>query len=669
LPKSSPGADLTVPPQPRFVFFGGKGGVGKTTCAAAWALGAARAGRRVLLLSTDPAHSLGDVIDLRLSARVTRLNPGGKRGAVLDAAELDGTLAFRRWLRDHRHALGDILEHGTWLDRLDVEGLLDLSLPGLDELMAMQEILRLAARPPARYDHVVVDTAPTGHMMRLFAAPATVTAVAALLDDLERDQRLIREQFGRRLGPEATDRLIASLSAHAERTATLLRDPAQTSIRLVTLAEELSWRETARAMGDLRGMNIGVSELIVNRLTPGGPPCLLCDSRRERERDVMRRARTVAGKGTVVRTVPAMPREPRGFMALGRISRIVCANPPRPFDAGRRTTGRGREKIASRKAAGRAAQALVEQLQGADFVFVVGKGGVGKTTVAAALSLRLARALRERPVLLLSIDPAHSLGDLFDTRIGNRRIALAGASSNLRVRELDAPAALAAQRADLEAMIAEMAAAGGGDAHGFQTTRGLGEIMQLAPPGVDELLGLLTLIETSRAGHDLVVVDTAPTGHTLQLLELPQATRAWLHTVMRLLLKYRALARPGRMAAELLRLSQAIGALEKLLQDRTRAHFVVVTRAGEVVRLETARLLKQLDYSVPAVIVNAVMRGQSACPQCRAAAARDTRELTALHDRCRSRRPPCAIITTGLVEPPPAGVRALEAWSAGWTRR
>jgi anion-transporting ArsA/GET3 family ATPase len=225
--------------------------------------------------------------------------------------------------------------------------------------------------------------------------------------------------------------------------------------------------------------------------------------------------------------------------------------------------------------------------------------------------------------------------------------------------------------------------------------------MQLAPPGVDELLGVLTLIETAGAGtaavrrpdlggtslhrsdlqawhvdapsdaarHDLVVIDTAPTGHTLQLLELPQAARAWLHTIMRLLLKYREVARPGRMAAELLRLSQAIGTLEKLLQDRKRAHFVVITRAGEVVRLETARLLRRLDYSVPVVIVNAVTRARSACPYCRAAAAREGQELTALRRGCRSRRPPCAIITTELVEPPPAGVRALEAWSAGWTRR
>jgi hypothetical protein len=138
---------------------------------------------------------------------------------------------------------------------------------------------------------------------------------------------------------------------------------------------------------------------------------------------------------------------------------------------------------------------------------------------------------------------------------------------------------------------------------------------------------------------------------------------------MRLVLKYRELAPPGRMAEEILRLSRAVGALETLLRDPKRTHFVVIARAGGVVRLETLRLLEQLDYSVPAVIVNAVTSARSACPRCRAAAAAERRELTALCRACRSRRPPCAIITTELVEPPPAGVRALEAWPAGWMRR
>src|SRR5512145_1245355 len=110
-----------------FVFFGGKGGVGKTTCAAAHAIGAAGRGRSVLVVSTDPAHSLGDALCVRLSARPRKVL------SRLHAVELDAPDAFRRWVRANRRALGEILEHGTWLDSTDVDALLGLSIPGIDE--------------------------------------------------------------------------------------------------------------------------------------------------------------------------------------------------------------------------------------------------------------------------------------------------------------------------------------------------------------------------------------------------------------------------------------------------------------------------------------------------------------------------------------------------------
>src|SRR5262245_10167153 len=166
LPKSSSAIRVARPTQSRFVFFGGKGGVGKTTCAAAWAVGSARAGNRVLIVSTDPAHSLGDVLNTSLSGRVQRVRlPAGH----LDALELDAPQAFRRWLRHNRKPLGDILEHRTWLDRADVDALLDLVLPGVDELMGLRELLQVVQAGRSAYDDVVVDTAPTGHTLRLFA--------------------------------------------------------------------------------------------------------------------------------------------------------------------------------------------------------------------------------------------------------------------------------------------------------------------------------------------------------------------------------------------------------------------------------------------------------------------------------------------------------------------
>jgi hypothetical protein len=110
---------------------------------------------------------------------------------------------------ENRRALGEILEHGTWLDSTDVDTLLDLSFPGLDELVGLMEIDRFARG--GHYDVIVVDTAPTGHTLRLLAAPETVGVVAGVLDALQDEHRVIRDQLARvTRGPEAADRLIAS---------------------------------------------------------------------------------------------------------------------------------------------------------------------------------------------------------------------------------------------------------------------------------------------------------------------------------------------------------------------------------------------------------------------------------------------------------------------------
>jgi len=172
--------------------------VGKTTCAAAsaCALSAPRRGKRarVLVVSTDPAHSLGDALGVQLAASPRAIRRG------LTAVELDAPRAFARWIGEHGAALGEALEHGTWLDRADVDTLLDLSLPGVDELAGILEIARLA--DSRRYDHIVVDTAPTGHTLRLLASPQTVAVVAGILDALQAEHRLIREQ----LAPRAAQR-------------------------------------------------------------------------------------------------------------------------------------------------------------------------------------------------------------------------------------------------------------------------------------------------------------------------------------------------------------------------------------------------------------------------------------------------------------------------------
>ena len=114
--------------------------------------------------------------------------------------------------------------------------------------------------------------------------------------------------------------------------------------------------------------------------------------------------------------------------------------------------------------------------------------------------------------------------------------------------------------------------------------------MDLAPPGIDELFGVLSVVD-ARAAYDVIVVDTAPTGHALRLLEMPEAAREWMQVLLRVLLKYRSLVRPGQLAAELVEVSKSIRELIALLRDATTTRFIVVTRAAELPRRETERLL------------------------------------------------------------------------------
>jgi arsenite-transporting ATPase len=647
-----------------FRFFGGKGGVGKTTCAAAHAVQQAAAGRRTLIVSTDPAHSLGDALGVRLGARASRVTPR------LDAVELDAPRAFARWLDDHYAAAADIFEHGTWLDRDDIAALLELPIPGIDELAGLIEIDRIARvspRVPRRaYDLVVVDTAPIGHTLRLIGAPDAVRALADVFDAMQYEHRLIRDQLARVGRPEAADRLIDDIAGQADAVAARLRDRRQTTFVWVTLPEPMSLAESEDAIAELGRLRVRVPDIIVNRVLTDEGPCTLCDRRRADEAKVIARIRRTIGKRRTLRLIPALDTEPIGCHTLARLAEEANGSRLKSDRRGhRRSVSQAfrpaNERQAALKGCATSDVASYSAVRDARLIFVGGKGGVGKTTVAATIALSLARADPARRVLLLSTDPAHSLADVFVTRVTDTAVAVAGGPANLRVREIDAPAVLAARRTQITAALAEV-----GTTLGAETTpETTGELLNLAPPGVDELFGLLSVFD-ARDDYDAIVVDTAPTGHALRLLELPESAREWVQLLLRVLLKYRALVRRGRLAAELVDVSKSIRELQTLLRDRRATRFLVVVRAAQLPRRETERFLRRLAalrLSVAAVIVNALTLAPGQCRRCRRTAASERRELVRLRHGIGRR----GIIRTPLAAPAPRGVHALDAWGRTWS--
>jgi arsenite-transporting ATPase len=568
----------------------------------------------------------------------------------------------------HRAALADVLVNGTWLERSDVDALLNLPVPGVDELVGIIEIGRLAARG---YDVVVVDTAPTGHALRLIAAPETVTAVAAALDGLQEEHRIVRRQFGRAGPPEAADRMIETIADEAAEMSRLLRHPHRTTFHWVTLPEMLSVAESEDGIRALADTGIKVRELVVNRLLPAGGRCPLCDRRRAAEREVLAKIERTIGHGRKIRIVEAARREPRGVSALSALAdrqtrKRAGLDAPNVNSRASRASKASRPAEAWRVSRAKSAPALLERVGSARLIFVSGKGGVGKTTVAASIALRLSQARPDASVLLLSTDPAHSLGDVLKSEIRNAPARVVGGPPNLLARELDSTEAMRQTRADFRDALEEIAGPGTlrvGPAVGWRASAA--RLMELAPPGIDELFGMLSIVDAADR-HDLVVVDSAPTGHALRLLNMPETAREWLRALIRVLLKYRSLVRPGRFAADLVNSSRTVRELHHLLGDRSKTRFVVVTRAAAVPRAETERLLRTLRsmrLPVGAVIVNARTLSPGVCRWCLAVSADEERESAAL----ASPRD-CAIIHAPLTAPPPRGAAGLDRWARTWIR-
>jgi arsenite-transporting ATPase len=645
----------------------------------------------VLIVSTDPAHSLRDVFAIGGRRGADASGIGGRRDAApkpsphsnrrlpsrpwrvaarLHAVELDADAALARWIGERRSALRRIVGRGTYLDDADIDALLRLAFPGVDELIGLLELRRLAASGP--WDSVIVDTAPTGHTLRLLAMPATLSRIAVVLDDMQAKHRFLAQSLGGRHRPDVADALVNEIADAGRDLAALLRDRARVRVSWVLLPETLSLAEARDGVGALERSGIGVDELVVNRITPPPPSrCTLCDGRRAAEGDVLRAARAT-WSDRPMRGLPALEREPRGagpLRALARQARDVDR-----FASPARRAARPR-KISTHTAV--ADERWLSRLAppGRALLLFAGKGGVGKTTCATASALGLAARPGAPRVLVLSTDPAHSLSDALGTDVGDVASTVPDAPSNVRAREIDASALFAARRQRyLETVDAVFDALRGGSRFDPTYDRVVVEdLIDLAPPGIDELLGILEVtgalgLDGGAPVCDVAVVDTAPTGHALRLLAMPEAALEWVHAFMTILLKYRTVMGLGELGQDLVTIARELRALRALLSDPRRASVVAVTRAAELPRLETRRLLAELRalrVTVGAVIVNALT--PPGCARCRRTAAVETRTVSALRrDVAAQASAACAIIQTSAVAPPPRGPAALDAWRRTW---
>lgn len=306
-----------------FVLYGGKGGVGKTTMAAATGLASAAEGTETLVVSTDPAHSLSDVLGEPVPPEPTRLDTDDPLWGV--EIDPDDALADAAVFGEDGG-----LQMGGLGDLLGGEG----GMPGADEAAAMQQLLGLL--DDDRFERVVVDTAPTGHTLRLLELPE---AMDSLLGRLVR----FREQLGGMLGAvnplddEAEDGPdLEAARRRVERLRTVLRDPDRTDFRVVMVPEALSVRETERLRRRLDEYGVPVSTLVVNRVmeppeavadvgpetfvTPDLEDCAFCQRRWDVQQGALADAQNLF-RGVDVRRVPLFADEVAGREML----RVVAA--------------------------------------------------------------------------------------------------------------------------------------------------------------------------------------------------------------------------------------------------------------------------------------------------------------------------------------------------------
>ena len=651
------------PAAPRFHFVGGKGGVGKTTCAAALAVRAADRGLRTIVASTDPAPSLGDAFRVRLGRAPRRVPlPTGR----LDLLEIAAPAVMRAWLSGRRSTLHEIALRGTWLDEADVTRLLGLSLPGIDEVAALLELARLGRS--GRYDLIVVDTAPTGHTLRMLAMPETLAGVAGVFERMQEKHRAMVAALTGRWSPDSADALIAELTQESRELTAILTDAARTSVTWVTLPERMAVEETMDALRALRSRRMPAGRIVVNRLIEPRRGCRWCHARGAEQQSVLAaliRAVSGSADGASVVGVAERPAEPIGMPALRSLGREIEA--ARRIGSVRRHGG---AVVVSGPGDRRAEPCEPFEANRVSVLLFGGKGGVGKTTCAAASAIAAARRHPGRRVLLLSVDPAHSLADVLGAPVSGGTLRLRGGPRNLTVRELDPSAALRRVReryaASIDAMFDRMRGSSSFDA--AHDRRIMHALLDLAPPGLDEIAAILHVTAALTDGRaDLVVVDTAPTGHALRLLEMPALIQDWAKALMQILLKYQPVVRLGDLGSMLVELSREIARLRDLLCDPRRTSFVAVTRAAGLPRAETARLmsaLARMKISVPAVVVNAVGRGT--CAPCLRAAAAERKELAELGRLFRHSHGSTRIVLAGSEMPPPRGATRLLQWRRRW---
>ncbi|MBO0720489.1 MAG: TRC40/GET3/ArsA family transport-energizing ATPase, partial [Blastocatellia bacterium] len=462
------------------------------------------------------------------------------------------------------------------------------------ELMAFLEISRRVEENANQY--IIVDTAPSGHTLRLLTIPALLRKWLEALDSLRAKHRYLKRLFSGTYNRDEVDCFLESLANSIEQMKKLLTDPARCRFVPIMLAEALSVSETMALVRELERLAVPVIEIVVNKLYPANS-CPVCSDGRRRQ---LRELKQLSSKkpGYTFWGLPMHAREVRGSLPLATFWRHLttlkdaCAEP------------RSLAQVLQHPL-----PMVVDQapLPEASLLIFAGKGGVGKTTLACATALRLASMPDERNILLVSTDPAHSLEACLEVTIGSNLTLL---TPRLTAFVTDAEAEFLALKQEYAAEIEQIL---GSIVNQERVDlvfdrQAMDRLLDLSPPGLDEVMALTRVMEViAEERFDLLILDSAPTGHLLRLLEMPELIDQWLKVFFDLLLKYKHIFRLPRLSRRLIELSRNLKRLRKMLRDPTGTAIYAVSIPTEMALAETKDLLaacERMGISVPMLFLN-----------------------------------------------------------------
>ena len=355
----------------------------------------------------------------------------------------------------------------------------------------------------------------------------------------------------------------------------------------------MSVQETKRYFESLQSEGVAVTDLVVNRVEETHGDCTFCRARVASQQPWLKELKK-SFKGIRQHEVPLQQNEVRGVDSLLLFGRQIWEERS--------------SKAAARVSSKQRSPTKIEPAVTSKFAFderrisiFGGKGGVGKTTAAAAYALLLAKTHSKQKVLLFSSDPAHSLSDSFDEQIGALKKGIGGVR-NLEAMEIDPGKWFEDLKQRYRSWTDELfgSLASGSSLEIKFDRQAMRELVELTPPGIDEIaaLGAISDLVDENQYHS-IVLDTAPTGHLIRFLELPQIALSWVRTFIKLLLKYQHIVHATQVAEELIELSKRIKRVLALLTDSTLCEFVGVAIPERMSLEETIDLR---DTRIPTTI-------------------------------------------------------------------